>query len=53
MWDGAKNLGSRRRTSSFIRSHAMRENGTEDKKVQGRKNPNNSKAWGLSPREIL
>jgi len=34
------------------RRHAMRENGTEDKKVQGRKNPNNSKARGSSPREI-
>jgi len=48
MWDKVKNPGSRRTTSSFIRSHAMRENGTKDKKVQGKKNPNNSKSQGSS-----
>jgi len=52
MWDGVKNPGSRR-TSSFTRSHTMRENGTEGKGTQGRKSLNNSKAWGSSPKEIL
>jgi len=50
---GVKNSGSRKITSSFTRNHAMRENGTEGKKAQERKNLNNSKARGLSPREIL
>jgi hypothetical protein len=31
----------------------MRVNETEDKKAQGRKNPNISKAQGSSPKEIL
>jgi len=53
MWDGVKNPGSRRTTSSFTRSHTMRVNGTKDKEAQGRKNPNTSKAQGSSPREIL
>jgi len=52
MWDKVKNPGSRRTTSFFIRSHTMRENETKDKKVQGKKNPNNSKFQGSSPREI-
>jgi len=34
MWDGVKNLGSRRTTSSFTKSHAMRVNGTKEKKAQ-------------------
>jgi len=34
MWGGVKNPGSRRTTSSFTKSHAMRENGTEGKKAQ-------------------
>jgi len=53
MWDGVKNPGSRRTTSSFTRSHTMRVNGTKDKEAQGRKSPNTSKAQGSSPREIL
>jgi len=53
MWDGVKNLNSRRTTSSFTRSHAMRVNGTEGKEAQERKNLSNSKAWGSSLREIL
>ncbi len=48
-----KNPGSRGTTSCFTRSHAMRENGTEGKGAQGRKSPNNTKARGSSPREIL
>jgi len=53
MWDKVKDPGSRRITSSFTKSHAMRENGTEGKKAQERKSLNNSKARGSSPREIL
>jgi len=53
MWDGVKNPGSRRTTSSFTRSHAMRENGTEGKEAHGRKSLNRSKVRGSSPREIL
>jgi hypothetical protein len=44
MWDGVRNPSSRMTTSFFTRSHAMRENGTEGKEAQGRKNLNNSKA---------
>jgi hypothetical protein len=36
MWDRVKNPSSRRTTSSFTRSHAMKVNGTEDKEAQGR-----------------
>jgi hypothetical protein len=53
MWDEVKNPGSRRTTSSFTRSRAMRGNGTEGKTAQERKSPNNSKAHGLNPKEIL
>jgi len=53
MWDEVENLGSRGIISSFTKSHTMRENGTEGKGGQGRKNLNNSKVRGLSPREIL
>jgi hypothetical protein len=53
MWEGVKNPGSRRIISSFTRSRTMRENGTEGKKAQERKNPNNSKAQDSSAREIL
>jgi len=53
MWDGVKNLSSKRTTSSFTRSHAMRENGTKGKEAQGRKSLNSSKVRGSSPREIL
>jgi hypothetical protein len=31
MWDEAKNPGSRRKTNSFTRRHAMKGNGTEVK----------------------
>jgi hypothetical protein len=48
-----ENPGSRRTTSSFIRSHAMRVNGTGGKEAQGRKSLNNSKVQGSSPKEIL
>jgi hypothetical protein len=53
MWDRVKNPGSRRITSSFIRSHTMKGNGTEGKTFQRGKNPNNSKVQGSSPKEIL
>jgi len=53
IWDGVKNLGSRGTTSSLTRSHAMKENETEGKGAQGKKNLNNSKAWGSNPRKIL
>ncbi len=53
MWDGVKNLGLRRTTSSFIKNHAMKVNGTRGKEAQERKNLNNSEARGSSPREIL
>jgi hypothetical protein len=51
MWDGVKNPGSRRITSSFIGSCVVNENGIEGKKAQW-KGLNHSKAWGSSPREI-
>jgi hypothetical protein len=53
MWDMAKNPGSRRTTSFFTRSHAMKGNGTEGKTPQRGKGPNNSKAQGSNPKEIL
>ncbi len=53
MWGGAKNLGSRRTTSSFTRSQGMRENGTEGKEAQQRISPNNSKARGSNPKGTL
>jgi hypothetical protein len=39
MWDEVKNLGSRRRTSSLIRKHAMKGNGTKGKTFQKGKSP--------------
>jgi len=53
MWDGVKNPGSRRTISSFTRSRAMRDNGTEAKEAQGKKSLNISKVRGSSLREIL
>jgi hypothetical protein len=53
MWDEAKNPGSRRTTSSFIRNRAMKGNGTEGKTPQKEKNPNNSKAQGSNSKETL
>jgi hypothetical protein len=38
MWDGVKNLGSRNKTNSFIKRHAMKGNGTKGKKIQRGKN---------------
>jgi hypothetical protein len=48
-----KNPGSRKTTSYFTRSHAMKVNGTEDKEAQGKKSPNISKVRGSNPRKIL
>jgi len=52
MWDGVKSPGSKRRTNSFIRRHAMKGNGTEDKTLQKGKNPNNFKARVSNPKEL-
>jgi hypothetical protein len=41
MWDEVKSLGSRRRTNSLIRKHAMKGNGTKGKTFQKGKNPKN------------
>jgi hypothetical protein len=48
-----KNPSSRRTTSSFTRSRTMRGNGIKGKTTQGKKSPNNSKARGSNPKEIL
>jgi len=53
MWGEGRSPDSKRITSSFIRKHAMKGNGTEAKTPQRGKSPNNSKAWVLNPREIL
>jgi hypothetical protein len=53
MWGGVKNPGSRRITSSFTKSHSMKENGIEGKEAQPRINLNNSKARGSNPRGTL
>jgi hypothetical protein len=53
MWDGVKSLGSRKRTSSLTRRHAMKGNGTEDKILPKGKGPNNSKVQVSNPKEIL
>jgi hypothetical protein len=53
MWDGVKNLGSRRTTNSLIRNQGMMENGTMGKEAQQRISPNNSKARGLNLRGTL
>jgi hypothetical protein len=52
MWDEVKNTSSRRRTNSFTRRHAMKVNETKGKTPQKGKSLNNSKAWGLNPKEI-
>ncbi len=52
MWDMAKNSSSRRKTISFIKRHAMKRNGTGDKKLQKGKNLNNFKARVSNPKEI-
>ncbi len=53
MWDGGENSSSRRITSSLIRSHAMKGNGTKGKTPQKGKGPNNSKVRDSNPKEIL
>jgi hypothetical protein len=52
MWDGAKNLGSRRRTNSFTRRHAMKGIGIEGKTLRKGKSLNNFKAWVSNIKEI-
>ncbi len=57
--EGFSNVGQgekfelKKKTRSFTRSHAMRENGIEGKKARKKKNLNNSKARGSNLREIL
>jgi hypothetical protein len=53
MWDGVRSPDSKGIASSFTRRRAMKGNETEDKKAQGKKNPNTSKARGSNPREIF
>jgi len=53
MWDGAKNLGLKRRKNFLTRRHTMKGNGTEGKTPQKGKSPNNSKARTSNPKEIL
>jgi hypothetical protein len=53
MWDEVKSLGSRKRTNSIIKRHAMKGNGAEGKTFQRGKNPNNFKAWVLNPKVTL
>jgi hypothetical protein len=53
MWDEVRSPDSRGITSSLIKRHAMKGNGTEAKTPQRGKSPNNSKARVLNPREIL
>jgi hypothetical protein len=53
MWDKVKSLGSRRRTNSFTRRHAMKGNGTKGKTPQKGKSPKNSKFKVSNPKEIL
>jgi hypothetical protein len=52
MCEEVKNPGSRRRTNSFTRRHAMKGNGTEGKTPQKGKSPNNFKARVSNPKEI-
>jgi hypothetical protein len=47
-----KNPNSRRTTSSFTRSHGMKENGTKGKRPHKKKSPNSSKALSSNPKEI-
>jgi hypothetical protein len=49
MWDRVKSLGSRRRTNSLTRRHAMKGNGTKGKKLLKGKNLNNFKARVSNP----
>jgi hypothetical protein len=53
MWDRVKNPGSKRTTSSFIRSHIMKGNGTKGKTLWKGESPNSSKARGSSSKETL
>jgi hypothetical protein len=52
MWDGVKNSGSRRITSSLTRRHAMKGNGVEGKIPPKGKGPNNFKARVSNPKEV-
>jgi hypothetical protein len=52
MWDGVKSSSSRRITSSLIRRHTMKGNGTEGKIPRKGKNLNNFKAQVSKPKEI-
>jgi hypothetical protein len=52
MWDEVKSLGSKRKTNSFTRKHAMKWNGTKGKIHQKEKSPNNFKAQVSNPKEI-
>jgi len=52
MWDGVKSPDSKGIASSFTRRHTMNGNGTEAKTPPRKKNPNNSKAQVLNPKEI-
>jgi hypothetical protein len=52
MLDEVKSLGSRRRTNSLTRRHAMKGNGTEGKTPQKGKNPNKFNLQVLNPKEI-
>ncbi len=53
MWGEVTNPGSRRTTSSFIRSQGMKENGIGGKEAQPRISPNNSKARGWNQKGVL
>jgi hypothetical protein len=53
MCGGVRKTGSKRTTSSLIRSRGMTENGIVGKEAQQRISPNNSKAWDLNPRGTL
>jgi hypothetical protein len=52
MWDEVKSLGSRRRTNSFTKRCAMKENEIAGKTFQKEKNLNNFKAQVSNPKEI-
>jgi len=53
MWGEVRSPDSKGIASSLTRRHAMKGNGIEAKTPQRGKNPNNSKARVLNPREIL
>jgi len=53
MWDKVKSLGSRRRTNSIIKRHAMKRNGTVGNRFQKGKNANNFKVQVPNPKVIF